>query len=507
VEYSQIGATEGRLLVMWVLREASMKSGQKPRKTGITLYTEQPKWRFYVRYKVEFFHLCMMEAFEDEKYLDGVIPSSVKMHEANCWAALWKSTQDGFDLTHVFAERQEKYRQERLGHGVDAGLAHAQLPQKGRASTAGSRSHFDPGTWELVPRSYKTIIAFLRKVDHTSCPSYGLDHAFHSRASGGVKWFGISILCTTDPKHCPLCENGIKHRMRLKTIQDLYTNGPQEDSYERLETYAEILRLEKALVRYDKHLKSLSVQSEYMRNLERQAANDPTMAIVTADFVAWFARDGDKVRDLVFVIVRQSRITYVHCINWGNTAGCDTYFVADAVKHVLLKTTLFRGISSVHWFSDHGPCFDNARTFYVMSCMHSATAALREDGVGVEMHTGFKTEYHGAGKADGAGSSACANYSRWSLETGTSGTGPLFVKMMNEGYITSCQQQTANRTVAFDFSQVNYGDQVFAAVDGPGRRSNRNDVSALANVGRVIQLDAGRCCYQDGGNRPGPRAM
>ena len=54
---------------------------------------------------------------------------------------------------------------------------------------------------------------------------------------------------------------------------------------------------------------------------------------------------------------------------------------------------------------------------------------------------------------------------------------------MNEGYLASCQKQTARRTVAFDFSRVNYGSEVFAAVNGPGEGRNLNDVSALADVG------------------------
>ena len=485
VEYSQIGTTEGRLLLMWVMREASMKSGQKPRKTGITLYTEQPKWRFYVRYKIEFFHLCLMEAHEDEKYWCGQVPLLVKVHDANCWAAMWKSTQDGFDMTHVFAERQEKYRQDRLANGHDADMACMEPSKKGRIPTAEARSCFDPGTWELVPRSYRAIMSFLSKVNHESGPSYGLTHAFHSDAVGGVKWYGISILCTTDPKHCPLCENGIRHRLRLKELEGSHTSDSINETYEGLEAYAEILKLQKKIARYEKHLKSMSVQAAYKKELQRRCEKDPSVIIVTADFVAWFARDGSKVRDLVLVLSRRSRKTYVHCINWGDTAGCDTHFVADAMKHVLLKTTLFRGVSVVHWFSDHGPCFDNARTFYVTSCMHTATAKLRDDGVGIVMHTGFGTEYHAADVADGAGAAACATYSRWALENQTSGNGPLFVKMMNSGYLTSCQRQTATRIVAFDFSTVDYGSEVFAAVDGPGRKSNQNDVSALQNVGSV----------------------
>ena len=153
------------------------------------------------------------------------------------------------------------------------------------------------------------------------------------------------------------------------------------------------------------------MQGEYKKDLERQAATDPSIVVVTADFVSWFARDGVKVRDLVLVLLRRKVTTYVHCVNWGNTAGCDMYFVADAVKHVLLRTSLFHGVATMHWFSDHGSCFDNARTFYVMSCMHNATAKLRASGAGVDVNNGFMSEYHGAGRADDAGAAASAAYS------------------------------------------------------------------------------------------------
>ena len=62
-----------------------------------------------------------------------------------------------------------------------------------------------------------------------------------------------------------------------------------------LEAYAEILQLQKKIVRYEKHLKSMSVQAEYKKELGRRCEKDPSVVVVTADFVSWFARDGSKV--------------------------------------------------------------------------------------------------------------------------------------------------------------------------------------------------------------------
>ena len=92
VSYTHITKDEGKQLFTWVLSEASMRSGQKCRKRGVTLYTEQPIYAFYDKYRTEFFSLCLAEAKAKPEYASGSPPASVSSeHEANLWTAVWMS--------------------------------------------------------------------------------------------------------------------------------------------------------------------------------------------------------------------------------------------------------------------------------------------------------------------------------------------------------------------------------------------------------------------------------
>ena len=476
VSTAHIGVLEGRFILMFAFSEASMKSGQAPRKTGVTLYTEQPLWRFYMKYRVEFFHLCLLEAYEDPSY-DAEVPRVVTEHQANCWAALWWSGQDDFDLVHVFAEREEHCRRER----VQQGSQHT----RGRPETKHARRDFDPAKWTLVPRSYRVIMGFLLKVSHECSPSLVAVVAANLPGLPG-KWCGINIYPTTDPKHCPICEQGPQHQLRFRVLQNKYGNDGATETYAALEAVAEMSKLKKKIEALEAHRRAIGVQASYWQGVERNVMSARRLYAVTMDFVSWFSRNGDKVRDLVMVIVFGNMITYAHSINWGGTAGCDTYFVADVLNHVFRRTTLFEGATDVHLSSDRGSCFDNPRTLYVVSLMRRLCRERGKEFQAIEPHTNFKVAYHGAGRADGGGVSLKGHCTRWELEMGLPGDGPKFVQKVNDGSFRNHNRKTGHRTLAFDFSRVNYGSRVFESVTGPTNATkNLNDLSALKGVSRV----------------------
>lgn len=395
------------------------------------------------------------------------------------------------------AARQEECRQERLRSGVVGYTSDHSNPEgsdtfqstdgdpctppkHGRQATKDVRENFDPSKWSLVPRSYKALMAFLDTVSSAHSPSLG----FTTDKALPAKWNGIKVLTTTDPKHCPICEQGVQQKQRLEALRAKHDGTTK--TYNDLEAMAEMTKLELKVHRFEVHRRAIAIAAAYWKEVERVTMTVPNRFAVTMDFVSWFARDGAKVRDLIFVILAYKLTTTVHCINWGNTAGCDTYFVADALKHVFLKSALFKGATDVDFCSDHGSCFDNIRTFYILSKLRSL---IRERGDGfahLEPHTAFKTEYHGAGRADGAGAAAKGNYNRWSLKTGMSGDGPTFVKLLNDGYFNDQMGKSGNRILALDFSIVNYGEGVFSEVTGtPDASKNENDTSALKGAGRV----------------------
>lgn len=284
--YTHVKKAEGRRILMWVLSEASMRSGQKTRKTGVTLYTEQPIYVFYDKYRAEFFSLCLMEAKDNPMYV-GNPPSSVSgEHEGNLWAAVWMSRQEGFDVFEYMAALQEEYVQERLQRGYahrldtsdrsDSQSCHtpsgthknvSHLGPKGKTSdhargddthtssessstpgrkdTKAARQRFDASTWKLIPRSYDTLMGYLASIDHETFPEISEEHK-----AWPAKWRGVTVLSTTDPKYCPVCENGAKHELRLKKLRDTYVD---DGSFEQMKNYAEILQLEKKMEELHEH--------------------------------------------------------------------------------------------------------------------------------------------------------------------------------------------------------------------------------------------------------------
>lgn len=97
------------------------------------------------------------------------------------------------------------------------------------------------------------------------------------------------------------------------------------------------------------------------------------------------------------------------------------------------------------------------------------------------------TEYHGAGRADGAGAAIKLLYIIWSLWTKTSGDGPTFVRACNSGEIRKLCKRTCFRSIVLNFCKVNYGAKVFEAVLGPpdSTTKNKNVIGALHTAGSI----------------------
>ena len=478
LEYTHIGVYEGRCLLSYVTTEANAKSGQKARTTGVTLYTEQSLYWFYTKYRIESFHLYLMEADMDPKYVQAnwEPPDSVSEHDANCWHAVWRSRQPGFDLEDVYAEREQVCRLERLARGM------ADAKNVGRVrATASSRENFDPSTWTIMPRSMCTMFGFLAKINHLNAPSFGL-----SLKGLPETWRGIKILEKTDPKFCPVCETGIAFKLRLAKMKASYAE--MDDNLERLELVGKIAKLEGKVAKYERHLVSLEKDREYISQLVRRARADHTIAILYMDFVSWHARCGDKIRDLALVLLCGKHRTPIHCITWGDGAGCDAHTVVDSLKHMFQHSSLLDGASELHFIHDNGPCFGALRTLYFTSLLHDLTLQWRSSRRnGLRVFTNFLTIYHGGCPSDGSGMCLKCAYNQWTLPSGCTGwpaNGPQIIEMINGGYMSQHHSKAVHRVIGYYFAHINYGKAVFAAVDGNGIDKNRN-IRVLGDIAQV----------------------
>jgi hypothetical protein len=334
----------------------------------------------------------------------------------------------------------------------------------------------------IVPRCYATVFNFLAKVSHLNAPSFGLNLAGLPET-----WTGIKILEKTDPKYCPVCETGIDFKLRLVKMKASYAE--MDDNLARVELHGRILKLERKVQKYEKHLVSLEKDREFIRRLLMRARADHTIAIMYCDFISWHARCGDKIRDLALVLLRGNVRTPIHCITWGDGAGCDAHTVVDSWKHVLRNTSLLDSASELHLIHDNGPCFGALRTLYWTSLIHDSTLKWRTSRQsGLKTWTNFLTIYHGGNESDGSGMCLKSSYNRWTLPngcTGWPGNGPELRDMVNGGYMSQHHAKQVHRAIAFYFGRIDYGKKVFEAVNGDGVTENNRNRRVLGDVSQV----------------------
>jgi hypothetical protein len=270
-------------------------------------------------------------------------------------------------------------------------------------------------------------------------------------------------------------------------------------NFDRLVLETEIRQLEKQLARYERHKVSLENQRARIQERVELTKRDPTRAVMYADFVSWFARNGDKIKDLVFVLIRGGRHLRIHNIHWGAGAGCDSYFVVDVVVHILRNTTFLDNILSLDMVSDNGPCFASRRLWYFMSKAFGLSIQWRPHRPGgLRVENLFLTEYHGQSVADGTGMCAAGFYNRVSLENQSTGyprDGAELCQGLNSDAMRKHNKKTHTQTVAYNYKVVNYGVDVFLACDGPaGAGKNLNYVTGLQSTAGCVAY----CWQQDG---------
>ena len=118
---------------------------------------------------------------------------------------------------------------------------------------------------------------------------------------------------------------------------------------------------------------------------------------------------------------------------------------------------------------DHGPCFSNRRTMYWESLVYELTKVARKDrkdGLGLELDIAFLTSYHAAGRHDGAGMIAKCMHTWWSLENNCTGDGAVIRDLINNRNVSERFTKSCFSMVAYLFTGINYGSNVFAAVNG-----------------------------------------
>ena len=489
---ASIGDSEGRFIEHFIRSEASAKSGQRKRKGGETLYTAQSLWRFYGKYRAESFGYYLQEATEQAAYA-GEIPEEVTIHEANCWHALWKSQQPGFNMMTELSER--------WGHVVQEWAEKGSCGVLAERSTAKQRSggRFDPANWQIIPRSWPTLKTFMSTI--TS------ENTTVLKGNKKRQWKGINVIPAKDTHSCPLCDKGPQQKLQLENVRSrLHHDSNLQDSLNNMQ---EFRSLTKKVEKYERHLKQVANQRAKTKSLEEECVQDHSKAILWRDFVSWYAQDGTKIKTLVFVLIRKGIPIYVFNVNWNKEYGNDTYFWRDAIEHLCKETSLLDDISTLYISGDHGPHFSSRSCFYYESTLFRQTKSWRQqrkDGLVLRVH--FLASYHAFNRCDGAGmwlKYACT----WHWREGGIGSFPRdeddIVSMVHDGDMgrTTLPQ---DKMIAFAFKSINRGEDIFAALEGPGGVADKHvmpDLRTRCEVkydwdqnGIVTRLD-GVICVRD----------
>ena len=174
-----------------------------------------------------------------------------------------------------------------------------------------------------------------------------------------------------DPHFCPLCDTGPANKLKLQTLESRSLDQP--DLLESLQLLKELRELEMKVQKYEKHLKQLGIQRNFVKSIEVECMTDHTKGVLYRDFISWYGPDGSKIRVLVFVLLRKGVPMYLFNVNWGKEAGNDTNFWRDGIEHLARNTSILDDLETLYISGDHGPHFSSRRCFYYESTLFEST--------------------------------------------------------------------------------------------------------------------------------------
>ena len=505
VERCSIRVIEGRQIIAFTRSEACFVSGQAGRKQGETLYTEQSLWRFYSKWKVECFACLLREAHEDPKYTSGKVPTNVTVHEANVWHVLWASQQPGFDLCATIFERAEAEWRSVADKGPSCSLD--------ADVSAELRRDFDPSAWTIIPRSWKTLRAFLEDHAYECDPEGDPDpedvvdappkpagerpyqrqfmrrekakkhHAARltrlkrqrnvkSRSSRA----SITLLSKTDTHFCPLCDKGPGQKRELASLLDKMESSTIELG--ELWMLGAVRKLTEQQTLYELHVQQLATQRVFNKERELLCTKHNRRGTMTRDFVCFYGNDGSKIRILVFVLLRAKGIQitpiYIYFVYWGDDFGNDAYFFRDGFDHLLCKTGFLDDLDVLGLNGDHGPHFSARCAFYYMSTVFERSTKFRpKRRSGLVVEEDFLTSYHAFNRCDGAGSVVKQACLKWWKEGGSGGwprNGKEICDMINKDRVSL--KGKSSQMVAYPFDVIDRGEEVFKPCLGPNPKTN-----------------------------------
>ena len=169
---------------------------------------------------------------------------------------------------------------------------------------------------------------------------------------------------------------------------------------------AKVRKVTKDCLRYRRYLEQYETSRAVIKQLEQTIVVGE--AIVYRDFVAQYACQGNKVNNLILVVLWRATDNGVlevfklnhFCSNPAERAH-DSYYVADVFDfyfNIEREGSSFfkmRGIKKIYLSGDHSPHFASKMTMFNESCMYHK--------YGLIIHCIFLCSYHAFNRCDGAG--------------------------------------------------------------------------------------------------------
>ena len=253
--------------------------------------------------------------------------------------------------------------------------------------------------WQIIKDA---AIRWTSNANPTECPLHDKGPAWQEQEKDASKKCAAALTRAQDAKRA-LGQAAIAEDTRNRLKSDC-----KKETATWWEYVQQLRKLRADLARYARHLLQYKQCRPIIQKIESRL--QPGQAVVYRDFVAQYNCDGEKVANLVLVVIWNAVVNGVsskqvfklnHFCSAKKERSQDAYYVAAVFDFHFGKggkhSAFFKNqnITTIFLSGDHGSHFSSIQTIYNESCFF--------EEYGIEVHLFFLCSYHAFNRCDAAG--------------------------------------------------------------------------------------------------------
>ena len=253
--------------------------------------------------------------------------------------------------------------------------------------------------WQIIKDAE---ICWTSNANPTECPLHDKGPAWQEQEKDASKQCAASLTRTQDAKRA------LGQAATAEDTHDRLKSDCKKETATWWECVQRLRKLRADLARYARHLLQYAQCRPIIQKIE--SGLQPGQAVVYRDFVAQYNCDGEKVANLVLVVIWIAVVNGVsskqvfklnHFCSAKKERSQDAYFVAAVFDFHFGKggkhSAFFKNqkITKIFLSGDHGSHFSSIQTIYNESCFF--------EKYGLEVHLFFLCSYHAFNRCDAAG--------------------------------------------------------------------------------------------------------